>query len=123
MVSLAELKKLAKERGLKTSQSKKQLADALGVSLPQPLKVILKGPNGEVLKYHSVYKAAKDLNVNQGIFYNYTKKVQAGHICYKVIFLRTECHTVGDLRLLAKQNRLKYYGSSSKGEMEKALKF
>ena len=88
MTGIIELKKMAKEKGIKyfSIMRKKELCKALGMELPEkPTKVELTDKDtGKVLKFTSTYKAAKELGINVGVFYNYTKRVKFGNVIYNV---------------------------------------
>ena len=84
---IIELKKIAKEKGIKyySIMRKNELYEALGMKAPEkPIKIELTDTTGKVLKFTSIYKAAKDLGINVGVFYNYTKRVKVGNVIYTV---------------------------------------
>ena len=86
-LKIFELKKMAKEKGIKyfSIMRKKELYDALGMELPEkPTKIELTDTAGKVLKFTSIYKASKELGINVGVFYNYTKRVKVGNVIYNV---------------------------------------
>ena len=88
MIGIIELKKMAKAKGIKyfSIMSKKDLYKALNMEpLTKPTKVELTNKDtGEVLKFSSTYEAAKELGINVGVFYNYTKRVKVGNVIYNV---------------------------------------
>ena len=82
MTGILELKIIAKEKGVKyfSRMRKKELYEALGMEQPKrPTKVELTNKEtGKVLRFPSTYKAAKELGINVGVIYNYTKRVRVG---------------------------------------------
>ena len=88
MTGTLELRKIAREKGIKyfSIMRKKELYKALGMEPPErPTKVELTNKDtGKVLKFPSTYKAAKELGINVGVIYNYTKRVRVGDVIYNV---------------------------------------
>ena len=82
MIGILELKIMAREKGVKyfSKMSKKELYEAMGMKAPErPTKVeFTNKETGEVLRFPSTYKAAKELGINVGVIYNYTKRVRVG---------------------------------------------
>ena len=78
---------MAQEKGIKyfSIMKKNELYKALGMKVPEkPTKIELTDKEGNVLKFTSIYKAAKELGVNVGVFYNYTKRVKVKNVIYSV---------------------------------------
>ena len=88
MTGILELKKMAQEKGIKcfSIMRKKELYKALDMEPPEkPTKVeLIDKDTGKVLKFSSTYKAAKELGINVGVIYNYTKRVKVGNVIYNV---------------------------------------
>ena len=88
MTGFLELKLMARGKGVKNfgRMKKKELYEVLGMEPPErPTKVeFINKETGEVLRFPSTYKAAKELGVNVGVIYNYTKRVRVGNVIYHV---------------------------------------
>ena len=88
MIGILELKIMARVKGVKyfSRKSKKELCEALGMEQPErQTKVELTNKEtGEVLRFPSTYKAAKELGINVRVMYNYTKRDRDGDVIYNV---------------------------------------